>query len=205
MALKDHSLDDKIIRAAFDEFIEFGFQKASIRKISDRAGVTPGAIYTRYKSKDDLFCSLIENFLTAVKAQYEPVGEMYYSIQQSKDVGALLEAIRKEEEISLDLLFKYYDECILFYCRSEGSSIYDITQKMMENKTAVTVSYLKEMSQADIDWDGITMIIGEQFHYYRQILEKGYSKEKAVSCMKTVESFLEAGWKDLFEKILQQK
>lgn len=205
MALKDHSLDDKIVKAAFDEFIEFGFQKASIRKISDRAGVTPGAIYTRYKSKDDLFSSLIENFLTAVKAQYEPVGEMYYSIQQSKDVDALLEAIRKEEKISLDLLFKYYDECILFYCRSEGSSIYEIIQKMMENKTAVTVSYLKEMSQADIDWDGIRMIIGEQFHYYQQILEKGYSKEKAISCMKTVESFLEAGWKDLFEKILQQK
>lgn len=205
MALKDHSLDDKIVKAAFDEFIEFGFQKASIRKISDRAGVTPGAIYTRYKSKDDLFSSLIENFLTAVKAQYEPVGEMYYSIQQSKDVDALLEAIRKEEKISLDLLFRYYDECILFYCRSEGSSIYEIIQKMMENKTAVTVSYLKEMSQADIDWDGIRMIIGEQFHYYQQILEKGYSKEKAISCMKTVESFLEAGWKDLFEKILQQK
>ena len=30
MALKDHSLDDKIIKAAFDEFMEFGFQKALI-------------------------------------------------------------------------------------------------------------------------------------------------------------------------------
>ena len=51
--------------------------------------------------------------------------------------------------------------------------------------------------------DGIGMIMGEQFHYYQQILEKGYSKEKAVSCMKTVETFLEAGWRDLFERILQ--
>ena len=62
MALKDHSLDEKITKAAFDEFMEFGFQKASIRKIADRAGVTPGAVYTRYDSKDDLFCSLVSNF-----------------------------------------------------------------------------------------------------------------------------------------------
>ena len=181
MALKDHSLDDKIIKAAFDEFMEFGFQKASIRKIAERAGVTHGAVYTRYNSKDALFCSVVGNFLSAVKAQSEPM-----------------------EKIYLDILFEYYDECILFFCRSEGSSIYDMIQKMMENKTAVTISFLKGMSQNDIDMDGIGMIIGEQFHYYRQILEKGYSKEKAVSCMKAVETFLEAGWKDLFERILQQ-
>lgn len=203
MAVKDHSLDDKIIKAAFDEFMEFGFRKASIRKIADRAGVTPGAIYTRYDSKDALFCSLVSNFLSAVKVQSKPLGKMYYDIQQSRNVNALMEAIRKEENIYLDVLFKYYDECILFFCRSEGSSVYDTIQNMMEHKAAVTVAFLKGMSQSDIDLDGIGMIMGKQFHYYRQILEKGYSKEKAVSCMKTVETFLEAGWKDLFEKILQ--
>ena len=84
MALKDHSLDDKIIKAAFDEFMEFGFQKASIRKIADRAGVTPGAVYTRYDSKDDLFCSLVSNFLSAVKTQSEPIGKMYYDLLKVK-------------------------------------------------------------------------------------------------------------------------
>ena len=110
MALKDHSLDDKIIKAAFDEFMEFGFQKASIRKIADRAGVTPGAVYTRYDSKDDLFCSLVSNFLSAVKTQSEPIGKMYYDLLESKNVDDLLDAIRKEEKIYLDILFQYYDE-----------------------------------------------------------------------------------------------
>ncbi len=84
MALKDHSLDDKIIKAAFDEFMEFGFQKASIRKIADCAGVTPGAVYTRYDSKDDLFCSLVSNFLSAVKAQSEPIGKCILSCWKVK-------------------------------------------------------------------------------------------------------------------------
>ena len=77
MALKDHSLDEKIVKAAVDEFMEFGFQKASIRKIADRAGVTAGAVYTRDNSKDALFCSLVDNFLSAVKNQSEPLCKIF--------------------------------------------------------------------------------------------------------------------------------
>ena len=50
MANKDHSLDDGIIQAAYAEFLAYGFQKASLHKIAEKAGVTTGAIYTRYKN-----------------------------------------------------------------------------------------------------------------------------------------------------------
>ena len=35
MAVKDHSLDDKIIKAAKEEFMEHGFRKASLHKIAE--------------------------------------------------------------------------------------------------------------------------------------------------------------------------
>ena len=55
MALKDHSIDNRIIVAARKEFYEYGFTQASLRKIASRAEVTTGALYTRYKNKDELF------------------------------------------------------------------------------------------------------------------------------------------------------
>lgn len=72
MALRDHSLDDKITAAAFAEFSEKGYTGASLRKIAERAGVTVGAIQTRYKSKDELFVSLLRPFL-------DGVGELFQS------------------------------------------------------------------------------------------------------------------------------
>ena len=63
MANRDHSLDDGIIQAAYSEFLVYGFQKASLHKIAEKAGVTTGAIYTRYKNKDALFASLLQDFL----------------------------------------------------------------------------------------------------------------------------------------------
>ena len=36
MVVRDHSLDDKLIYAAKKEFIELGYQKASLHKIAEK-------------------------------------------------------------------------------------------------------------------------------------------------------------------------
>ena len=71
MALRDHSLDDKITASAMQEFLEKGYMGASLRKIAERAGVTVGAIQTRYKSKDELFTCLLEPFLADIDAVFK--------------------------------------------------------------------------------------------------------------------------------------
>ena len=60
MALKNHALDDGILQAEKAEFLEKGYETASLRKIAAQAGVTIGAIYTRYSTKDQLFCALVQ-------------------------------------------------------------------------------------------------------------------------------------------------
>ena len=202
MAVKDHSLDEKIIDAATAEFMEHGFRKTSLRRIAARAGLTTGALYTRSANKDQLFSSLVSGALNEIKEELMPMRQVYMDAQQSGEPEKIMEAIRKEERICLEVMFKYYDQCILFFCRSDGSSVQQMLQSMMEYKAKETVEYFKSMAKKDVDFDGIEFIMSEQFHYYRQILERAYSKEKAMRCMQTVESFLEAGWKDFFEKIM---
>lgn len=72
MASRDHSLDDGIIQAAYSEFLAYGFQKASLHKIAEKAGVTTGAIYTRYKNKDALFVSLLQDFFETMQVLFTP-------------------------------------------------------------------------------------------------------------------------------------
>ena len=202
MAVKDHSLDDKIVQSAKAEFMEYGFQKASLHKIAANAGITTGALYTRYKNKDALFCSLVKDAFAGMAEESEPMREQYMEAQKSRDVEKLIDAIKKEENIYLDLLFRHYEECILFFCKSGGSSIESMLNVMMKQKAEETVEFLKTIARVQIDFDGIELLMSEQFHYYREILERGYDKEKAISCMETVEIYIEAGWKALFEKIL---
>ena len=46
---------DNIHKAAKKEFLDKGFQMASLRNIVKNAGVTTGAFYGYYKSKEELF------------------------------------------------------------------------------------------------------------------------------------------------------
>ena len=202
MAVKDHSLDDKIIQAAKHEFLEHGFQKASLHKIADRAGITTGALYTRYKNKDDLFCSLMDNFKAGIETSAMPMYEKYREVQRKKDVDLFIKVMNEEVRIYLDTMFEHYDECVLFFCKSAGSSLEMSLKEMMDMKAHTTVQFLQEIAGKEIDKDGVEIIMGEQFHIYKLILEKGYTKERALSCMEMVQNFLEAGWKDLFQRIL---
>lgn len=45
--------------AAMQEFLEKGFKSASLRNIVKTAGVTTGAFYGYYNSKEDLFEALM--------------------------------------------------------------------------------------------------------------------------------------------------
>ena len=47
-------LGDRLLVAAADVFTEFGYDRAKVAEIARRAGVTTGAIYSRYRGKADL-------------------------------------------------------------------------------------------------------------------------------------------------------
>ncbi len=49
----------KIMAAAKAEFMEMGFEKASMRRIADRCGMTAAGIYRHCEDKEDLFCQLV--------------------------------------------------------------------------------------------------------------------------------------------------
>lgn len=50
----------KIEKAALDEFMEKGFANASLRQIVKNAGLTTGAFYKYFPTKEDLFASLVD-------------------------------------------------------------------------------------------------------------------------------------------------
>ena len=141
MASRDHFLDDGIIQAAYSEFLAYGFQKASLHKIAEKAGVTTGAIYTRYKNKDALFVSLLQDFFETMKVLFTPIAEEYEKARRSSQPEDILRAINAEERIYFQLLTGHYDDCTLFFCHSDGSSIETMLHKLMDRKAEQTVEF----------------------------------------------------------------
>jgi AcrR family transcriptional regulator len=55
----------RVLAAAGEVFAEEGFHAASLEEVADRAGYSIGAVYSNFRSKDDLFLSLMTNRLRA--------------------------------------------------------------------------------------------------------------------------------------------
>ncbi|WP_062052570.1 TetR/AcrR family transcriptional regulator [Bacillus sp. JCM 19034] len=50
----------RLLESAADTFAKLGFHGASVDKIAEEAGFTKGAVYTHFKSKEELFLALFE-------------------------------------------------------------------------------------------------------------------------------------------------
>ena len=60
MSNRDTSIDSRLIESARKEFIKKGFIKAELKTICENANVTTGAVYKRYKGKEELFGTVVE-------------------------------------------------------------------------------------------------------------------------------------------------
>lgn len=65
--VKTRKTEDKILEAALDLFFKKGYSATSINEITESVGLTKGALYSHFKSKEDLLHTLFkvyrENFL----------------------------------------------------------------------------------------------------------------------------------------------
>ncbi|QSR34285.1 TetR family transcriptional regulator [Marinobacterium iners] len=73
--LRHQSLTDArrelILNAARSAFFELGMDKASMREIAHRAGYSPGAIYSYFASKEELYGALLGESLERLNQQVE--------------------------------------------------------------------------------------------------------------------------------------
>ncbi len=67
---------EALLSAAADEFYECGYEKASLRHICSRAGVTTGAVYCFFDNKEDLLSNVmipIFNVVRSISIDYDKI------------------------------------------------------------------------------------------------------------------------------------
>ena len=190
MANKNHALDEEILRAAMGEFLEKGVEAASMRKIAARAGVTVGAIYTRFPTKDALFCGLVQPLIDRIGAAFTSLRSTYYA--NTGGVEALAGSMQEESRTILHLLFDDYDRATLLLCRSTGSSLQHFLDGVVEEKIRETEMFFRSMPHPDERV--LRLLISSQFHMYFQIFRDGYDLEQAKSMLEAAMAYCTGGW-----------
>lgn len=199
MARRDHSLDSRITAAAFEEFSEKGYAGASLRKIAEKAGATVGAIQIRYKSKDELFVSLLKPFLSEIEAAFQSIRSDYYSGADEWIPARLKASIQRESAVILHLIFDHYDEAVLLLYQSAGSSLEGFFDTLVARKIEESSAFFRSTGYAGVDEQLLGLVISVQFDSYRRIIASCRDRETAERYMNALMIYHFGGWTALFD------
>ncbi len=205
MANRNPALDGQIASAARAEFLEKGYQDASLRRIAERAGATAGAIQIRYKTKDALFCSLLAPFLSEIEGIFRATKTEYWHYPPSERLAFLETSMRMESEAILSLIFDHYDDAVLLLCRSGGSNLEGYFDQIVARKVSESAAFFEALGAARFDQELLRLLIGAQFHSYYQIVKSGYERGAARDYMRALMRYHMGGWTALLNANLEEE
>ena len=199
MALRDHSLDDKITAAALAEFLDKGYTGASLRKIAEKAGVTVGAIQIRYQSKDELFVSLLRPLLDAIQTLFQSTKADYYTDIGTDFLVNLKTSMRHESAAILHVIFEHYDQAVLLLCRSAGCSLEHYFDGIVQRKIEESIVFFHQAGCTEMDEKLLGLLISAQFDSYRRIVMECSDRKTAEKYMDALMTYHFGGWTALFD------
>ena len=86
---------EKIIAAAVREFMIYGFENASMRRIAAEVGLTVGALYRHFPNKEEMFAALVEPTIDELMAKYQAFVEQGYEVMKCGNGRDALEIAEK--------------------------------------------------------------------------------------------------------------
>ena len=144
MAKPDHSLDPLILASARREFLDKGFERASLKTICANAQVTTGALYKRYSGKEELFAAVVEETVADLNAVCEQKSVSDFS-QVSDE--ALMKAWDMDEDYMMwwfRFLEERHDGFVLLVSCAENTRYANFQHDWVEKMTRSTYGYYRE-------------------------------------------------------------
>ena len=199
MSVTEQTTLDLIRSAAMQEFLEKGFKSASLRNIVKTAGVTTGAFYGYFKSKEDLFEALVgeqyDHFLNCFSRTKQEFADLPKE-EQPNNLSAV------SGKCMYDMLLYAYahlNEFKLILCRSEGTRFAGLIDEMAEIETKGTHDYLEVLKQLGrpsppIDQRLEHILITGMFNTFFELIIHEMPLEEAKGYLKEMRAFYTAGW-----------
>ncbi|MFR8469122.1 hypothetical protein BLA28_16265 [Eisenbergiella tayi] len=191
----------RLLQSAVLEFSEFGFEKASLRRICSRADVTTGALYFFFQDKEDLFGHVIspvtDRLLSLMKEHYErELSSSSFSIAKDES-----EDFRAAEEV-FDLFFDNPAICSIILNNREHPlvcSFFDTLIQMLDCQTVQLLSQAKPPLPENSYFNDCTIhwFSHLQIDAVLHILSHNLDKPQATEQLKIMIHFMRGGFLSL--------
>jgi len=134
---------ENIIKSAKNQFREKGFREASIRSICNDAGVTNGAFYSHFESKEDLFSQIVNPCIEGLNALYADEKNISLNIRDTEDILKAFERTYNSTGKLIEYVCKNREDFLLILESSDGTVYENFLNSLIESETNSMSSFLK--------------------------------------------------------------
>ena len=190
---------ESIHRAAKAEFLEKGFQSASLRNIVKTAGMTTGAFYGYYKSKEGLFEALVSEHYDFILNRFQAAQREFAALPHEQKPEHLSNISGLSMFDMLHYAYLHLDEFKLILCCSEGTRFAGLIDEMVEIEVTATHAYQKVLAELGrpsprIDPQLEHILITGMFNAFFELVIHEMPLSDAENYLHEMRAFYTAGW-----------
>lgn len=193
---------EAILAAGKKEFLQKGFRAASLRNIVREAGVTTGAFYGYYASKEALFKALVETPAKTFMGRFQAAQEQFSNLPPEEQPAQMGEISGSCMDWMVDYIYDNYDAFKLILCCAEGTEYENFIHRMAEVEIEAThrfVDVLRRMGHRvkEIDRQLEHILVSGLFSGFFEMVIHDMPKAQSVEYVKELRAFYTAGWKEI--------
>ena len=189
--------NSKIIQYMREEFLTYGYEKASLNRISAKVGITTAGLYKHFKNKDDMFYFLVKDTMTAFR-EITDTGQ--------REMETLSDYNPFDSDWAsywVDFIFDHYDGLKLLICCSEGSAYESFEEELIEKEADGNKEYADILIHSgrmkrvisDMQWH---ILATAYVHLIFEIVRHDMTRDEAMEHMTFVSDLLYPGWKKIY-------
>lgn len=193
---------EKIQEAAMAEFLDKGFQGASLRQIVKNAGVTTGAFYGYFSSKEALFTAIVEPHATALMGKFMWAQTSFAELPEEEQPQHMGVESRDYVAWMVDYICRHREPVKLLLCCAEGTSYENFIHNMVEVEVESTLRYMGVLRRIGRDIPQMSrslchIIASGMFNAIFEVVIHDMPYEQALRDVEQLQTFYTAGWSKL--------
>ena len=188
--------------AAREEFLEYGYMNASMRRIAAAAGCTTGTLYYRFRDKGELFRYLVDDAANEFMELYKNANEEFSKLPLSSQISCMAMYSHQHLDEMLGIIYRNFDAFKLIVSCGAGSGYEDYIDRLARMEEESTVAFIGTLKDAGRDVPEIRqelchMLSNALFNGIFETVVHGFSYTQARDYVHGLERFFTAGWYEL--------
>lgn len=194
----------EILKNAKTEFLQKGFEKASMRSIAAMTGITAGALYKHFLSKAAIFDALVQPLITQTLSIGTDFSKIAMHLYETKDFLSTKEAIRDSLQNLCTLVYSRFDEFKLLFNRSAGTKYENIRHEFVMADVTACKKFIADLKKRGIninplDDDRLHLIYSTALTPLFEIITHEYSYKKALSFIDILTDVMYFCWNKIMQ------